>query len=305
MIKQELSLIDFITTYPYFFDCAVQYFDDTQQWGMAWHRPMDTADFKRLAELNSVGLGIYFSVNSMEKWYRDQKHVTRLNSWIVECDILSKEEQRKLIEKAPIRPSCIIESKKSYHIYYFIDGKVSIRNRKTVCKWLRDYYSWDNSVIDISRVLRLPDFHHCKDWKYMVKCVWLESSLHKESNMAVAFPYTAPVTKPVTKCKVTKKTTWWWVGIRDKASNTDNMYILSKISWTHLMSWENIDFKRNNNWTRQIIVNWKVTWCRITKDLMIGSKDWWWPTRIQWVLWYWVVNKTELYRWIKTNIDLF
>jgi len=32
---------------------------------------------------------------------------------------LSKEEQRELIDKAPIAPSCVIESNKSYHIYYF------------------------------------------------------------------------------------------------------------------------------------------------------------------------------------------
>jgi len=45
--------------------------------------------------------------------------VTHLNTWIVECDSLSKEEQRDLIDKSPIPPSCVIESNKSYHIYYF------------------------------------------------------------------------------------------------------------------------------------------------------------------------------------------
>jgi len=303
MKKQELGLIDFIITYPNFFDCAVQYFDDTQKWGMAWHKPMCDVDFNRLYDINSVGLGMYFSINSMKKWYRDQKHTISLNSWIAESDDISKEEQRELIEKAPIKPSCVIESKKSYHIYYFIDWKVSIRNRKTVCKWLRDYYSWDNSVIDISRVLRLPDFYHCKDWKYLVKCILLNNNKYTEQEMAVAFPYTAPIPK---KINIKKKKKWVWTNLWDKATNNvDNMFMLNEVGWTYLVSWENITFKRNNNWTHQIIVNWKATGCWITRNLMIGSKDWWWPTRVQRVLWYWIVSKKELYKWIKDHKDLF
>ena len=46
-------------------------------------------------------------------------HVTNINTWIVECDKLSKAEQMELINKSPIVPSLIIESNKSYHIYFF------------------------------------------------------------------------------------------------------------------------------------------------------------------------------------------
>jgi hypothetical protein len=52
---------------------------------------------------------------------RNKSSVTHLNTWIVESDSLSKELQLELISKAPIKPSCVIESSKSYHIYYFAE----------------------------------------------------------------------------------------------------------------------------------------------------------------------------------------
>jgi len=55
----------------------------------------------------------------MQKGTRSIKTTTHINTWIAECDELPKEEQMQLIEKAPIKPSCVIESKSSYHIYYF------------------------------------------------------------------------------------------------------------------------------------------------------------------------------------------
>jgi hypothetical protein len=58
-------------------------------------------------------IGRYF------KHFRDKDSVTNINAWVSESDTLSKEDQMKLIESAPLKPSMVIESNKSYHIYYF------------------------------------------------------------------------------------------------------------------------------------------------------------------------------------------
>ncbi len=58
-------------------------------------------------------IGRYF------KHFRDKDSVTNINARVSESDTLSKEDQMKLIESAPLKPSMVIESNKSYHIYYF------------------------------------------------------------------------------------------------------------------------------------------------------------------------------------------
>jgi len=59
---------------------------------------------------------------------RKKENVKKLNSRIIECDELSKDEQFNLIEKAPLKPSLIIESKKSLHLYYFCDETATFDN---------------------------------------------------------------------------------------------------------------------------------------------------------------------------------
>ena len=75
----------------------------------------------------------------MKPWSRDKEGVLEIKVWIVECDSLSKEEQKKLIDAAPIKPSLIIESKNSYHIYYFAEDGTK-ENYEQVCTGLGDYY---------------------------------------------------------------------------------------------------------------------------------------------------------------------
>lgn len=297
-------LSDFLMTYPNISNCAIQYFTDGNLKRKAWILHMSDVDLDKLRFLNSENMGIFFSVNSMEYGKRNQKSMTHLNAWIAECDDLNKEEQMALIESAPLEPSCVIESKNSYHIYYFCKDAKKI-NWKNICNWLADYYNWDRKIIDMSRVLRLPWFYHCKDShsRFLVECIHLKELYYTDKDMSLNFPYTRKKENVPTNKKQRRKNISW-DNIWEKLSSLSNYRMLLMLSWRPIVSCEAITFKNNWNGTRQIYIWDRPTSCRIDKNDMIWSYDHWWPTRIQWVMRYGKVTKSELLKWALSEINI-
>ena len=123
--------------YPNFKDCTIQLFDDTKQWRdlarkIDQHKFDDDKLEYGLEEYNKKWAWVFFSVNSMKPWERDKASVVSVNARACEVDDLSKEDQMKLIHVASLAPSLIIESNKSYHMYWFAkDWK--IENRTKIC----------------------------------------------------------------------------------------------------------------------------------------------------------------------------
>lgn len=293
---------DFIKTYPNFSDCAIQTFDDnstrkSKELAKIYHA--SDVDRKIVKQLNNNGAGVFFSVNSMKKWKRDKASVTHLNTWIVECDSLSKEEQRDLIEKAPITPSCVIESNKSYHIYYFA-SEAKIENWERVNRWLREYYHWDQAICsDTARVLRVPWTYHNKWEPYKITCLYCNDIKYTEQDMMWSFPYQEQIKekKEVKKTVVTKaRNVWELMGMQS------NRYMLDRVSRSKLVRWEDITYKPNSDGTDQIYVNSESTWAWIDRNDYIGSSSKWWPTRIQRCEYYWN-KKWDIAKWFTEFCD--
>lgn len=282
----RMEFKEFIKNYPNFNDCAIQTFDDDSKrksWELAKIFHASNVDWKLVKNLNVAGAGIFFSVNSMKVWKRDKSSVTNLNTWIVECDELSKEEQQKLIDKAPLKPSCIIESNKSYHIYYFAND-ATLENWERINRWLREYYHWDQAICsDTARVLRVPWTYHNKWEPYKITCKYCDNVLYKEDKMLSAFPYQEIVKekKEIKKNVVSKaRNLWELMGIQS------NRYMLDRVSRSKLVRGEDITYKPNADWTDQIFVNSESTGARIDHNDYIGSAKDWWPTWIQWCQYY-------------------
>lgn len=289
---------EFIKNYPNFLDCSIQTFDDRKtlsEWDMpyyAWHTSASSVDWNKVKHDNdNLRCWVFFSVNSMVQWQRSKNAVTNINSWIVECDVLSKDEQMSLIDSAPIRPSCIIESQKSYHIYYFaVDWDKETYEQ--IWRWLAKYYQWDIALCsDYARVLRLPWTKHNKWEPFVIKCLEMWWNKYTKEEMMKHFPYEKE------KKKSEKKTIKWEsTNIWDYMWSLWNKEMLWRISGSSLVWWEFIDFKKNSDWTEQIIVNWEATWARIDEANMIWSTKEWWPTWIQRCKYYWK-NSSTILKW--------
>ena len=295
--------------YPNFIDCTIQLFDDTKQW-KDLARKINQNKFSKeelerwLEHYNKEGAGVFFSINSMNPWERDKANVTHVNAWACEVDNLSKEDQMKLVSVAPLAPSLIIESSKSFHMYRFAkDG--TIENWTKVCRWLRNFFGWDPAIAsDISRVLRVPGYYHMKDAGHPFMCdiVDWNGEYYTEEEMLKAFPDTETLADKearAIKKEQQLKQAIWNDDTRDRIRAMDCKAMLEKISWTSLVWWDIISFKRNSNWTEQIFCNWKSTGCRIDTKGKIWSTDKGGPNRTNWIAWYGWVDWKEIYHWIK------
>lgn len=291
--------------YPRFGECTIQTFDDNKErkdQKLASKIINKEENYSKIDELNSKWAGIFFSVNPMIEGKRDKESVVWISSWICEIDWMDKELQKKLIDNCPLKPSMIIESSSSYHLYWFAkDWK--IENWASVCYGLRNYFDWDPAVVDISRVLRLPGYNHLKDETKPYKITILEIlwEIYSEEQMILAYPNQKSLSEIkqslIINDSQAKKDLWWdyyW----DRVKNMDTVSMLEEISWTPFVNNETISFHKNNNWTEQIMVNGKSTGCWIDKNGKIGSSAWWWPNWTNWVFWYGNCNWKELAQWI-------
>lgn len=302
----KLAIEAMFESYPRFSECTIQTFDDNKERKASYLAKLfeNKEDiYPSLEKLNSDGAGIFFSVNPMLPWKRDKSSVVGVSSWICEIDWIDKDLQKKLIDICPLKPNMILESKSSYHMYWFADDW-TIENWSVICNWLRNFFDWDPAIPnDISRVLRLPWYYHMKDANnpFLIDLLEFVPWKYTEKQMLDAYPNTKQVSEikqSVLQKEFIARDSLWWEYYWDRVKNMDTKTMLQEISGSEWVSWESIDFVKNNNGTEQIIVNGKSTGAWIDKNWKIGSTSGWWPNRTNWVFWYGKCDWKELARWI-------
>lgn len=293
--------------YPHFLDCSIQTFDDSKKWRdlariVDQHKFEEDVLCNALEKYNNMWAWIFFSVNSMQPWKRNKESVTHINAWICECDDFTKEEQLEKIKNCPLTPSLIVESNKSFHMYWFAEDWTK-ENWERICWWLCNYFGWDNKVIDISRVLRVPGFNHMKHEDAPFMCEITDGSweYYTEEQMFEAYPDTRSKAEKEDEQRRLEqhkkkmesiKSDGAWYNINSLDAET----MLYEISGSSMVNYETITVKR---W--QIYCNWKATSCWIDRNGLIGSSDEGWPTWVNWVLWYKVFDEKDLYQRVKEN----
>ena len=117
---------------------------------------------------NAMNRGVFFVVNYGGQ---DDHSIRRINAQFVEMDDDSFEEQEKRINAFPLPPSMIIRTRRSYHVYWFMDGSAAVENFRRVQKLLVNHFRGDPMCVNESRVMRLPGFYHCKENPVKVECM--------------------------------------------------------------------------------------------------------------------------------------
>jgi putative DNA primase/helicase len=136
--------------------------------------PVVTAKFAdiegQLREHNSHNRGIFFIPNGGGN---TDKEINKINAQFVERDTGTFEEQWALINSFPLRPSFVVQTKKSLHTYWLIRNG-SVDKFRPIQKRLVAHFGGDPACVNESRCLRLPGFNHCKGEPVEVKCVLYE-----------------------------------------------------------------------------------------------------------------------------------
>lgn len=290
--------MNFSEIYPNFNRCLYQTYDDAKLGreyltSKIWNYVVWSE--QKLKEINEKWWSICFSVNGFKTNKRTLENLSHINAWICECDSISKEFQKQLIMLCPIKPTLVIESKNSYHLYWYAKD-ATIENWKKICNWLCNFFYWDHQIVDFTRVLRLPWYYHKKDQSdpFLVEIVEYTGEYYTEEEMLKAYPDHRSNND---KKQELKKIEYEWSqdSIRHVVSKFDNMMMLQMLSKSEFMP-DEITFHKNSDWTHQIYSNWISTWNRIDKNGMIWSRLWWWPTWVQWISWYWWIDWKSLYK---------
>lgn len=295
-----------INDYPNFLECSIQTFNDQDKEDKSQSRilPMTMENLEKCVKLQwMLPYGIFFSVNPMESWKRNRESVKKIQTWICDIDTGTKEEQLELINKAPLKPSLVVESNHWFHLYYLADKDLTEEEFEKWNLGLKEYYNWDIKVCkDTARVLRIPWYYHMKWDKYMVNYRQDLSSKERYSVEQITKAYPYEEEKPKYEVK-SFRTHYKANDIFDRLYNLDQMDLLSEFSWSSWVRWDTFDFKRNSNWEYQIWVNGVSTSSWIDAEHKIWSLDKWWPTIVQWVEWYYKgwVDKHELLEEIKAR----
>jgi hypothetical protein len=171
-----------------------QTFDDSGKGRKELVRIFPMSDYEKnkdlLCEINRAGGGIFFTPNPCNGGRREE-NITSIDWIYVDIDDMSKEEMRKLIKTSPIIPNIIVESKRSYHLYWRVT--CTKEEFSTIIHGLIDYFHGDKAITSINEVLRLPDFFHMKDPQNPVEIKCIFQKLSKPipaSEMLSAYPYT-------------------------------------------------------------------------------------------------------------------
>jgi DNA-directed RNA polymerase subunit N (RpoN/RPB10) len=118
--------------------------------------PQETHLKEELSQDNKTR-GLYFVVNAGGN--KDEE-INRFNAFFAENDDLTIEEQHEALDNCPIQPSIRIETKKSIHAYWLINGQCVESEWREIQARLIEYFNGDRSIKNPSRTMRLPYFNH-------------------------------------------------------------------------------------------------------------------------------------------------
>ena len=119
----------------------------------------------KLIELNKMGCGVYVAVNEVKPNERRlAENVTRIRAFFMDKD------DGPLTMKPKLEPTMIVNGARGPHYYYLLDQPIEVKSYNNTLfsetqKRMAKYFSSDEAISDLPRVMRLPGFYHMKDPK--------------------------------------------------------------------------------------------------------------------------------------------
>lgn len=136
--------------------------------------------YEQLLQYNQNGYGVFVCINAMDGLGRNLANVDHIRTHIVDMDNpMSSQANYQAAIASNFPPHFATEtSAGKYHLYWLVEPYQGNDFYSTQQRKLRQLYDGDKSVIDASRVLRVPGFYHLKDPSnpFLVHC-WSVSDI--------------------------------------------------------------------------------------------------------------------------------
>ena len=121
--------------------------------------------FNELAELNSKGAGVYFTVNQTNGLGRTTKNIHKIRSVFIDLD------GTPLPEKFNVIPSLVVNtSPNKYHCYWLVKD-MPLETFTLYQQALAAKFNSDPVVKDLPRIMRVAGFYHQKKKPYPTKII--------------------------------------------------------------------------------------------------------------------------------------
>lgn len=128
--------------------------------------------YQTLQQFNSQGWGVFACINAMDGQGQSLQNVAAIRTHVVDLDdVLTSQDsyQRALASNMP--PHFAVQSSTGkFHLYWLTQQYVGNDFYTTQQRKLAQLYNGDPSIVDATRVLRVPGFYHCKNEPQMVHC---------------------------------------------------------------------------------------------------------------------------------------
>ena len=238
---------------------------------------------------NVRGWGVFHVVNEFDG-RRRISNLRRIRSWITEIDG-DKDAARERLERSPLVPSRVIESKNGFHAYWDAKPDANPKHYKTITTALAERFGGDMNARDLARILRTPGFKHQKDPHdpFLVQQVHRWEVTYTERQMAWAFgvefedeqPEPKPKPRPLRFPTSDDGDDFW-----TRAVGIDARIGLERLSGHWLVGGETIELKPAPRGRHNIRCDGKGTSCFVDADGKIGSADGGGPSIVRWCAWY-------------------
>jgi hypothetical protein len=191
----------FLQNFP---NCVIQTFPDNKDC-KDYAKVFFEYNEQELKAFNERGNGVYFSPNGFKE-ARKKENLTNLNAVYADLD-LAKEGQEVDIKTLKIKlwqellshvpPSFIIDTKNGLQPIWLIEADVSQTELhkkviKGIIEWSKQFGCAGDAVHDCTRVLRLPNFNHCKGEPYLCRAKKTSEYVYTLEDLEKYFPYTEP-----------------------------------------------------------------------------------------------------------------
>ena len=138
---------------------------------------------------NERGHGIFWTVNEFSG-PRKVENLSRIRAWAIDIDDGTKEEQEERIQRSPLVPSLVVESKNGYHVYWSAADGTAENWHAIVTDRLVPFFGADPRARDIARILRATGYAHMKNpaAPFIVRPVHRWKVAYTEAQMLRALP---------------------------------------------------------------------------------------------------------------------
>ncbi|MFN3453468.1 MAG: hypothetical protein ACK41T_00810 [Pseudobdellovibrio sp.] len=251
-------------------------------------KTLDLYNDVEISDYNRKGYGVFALANEGNGFKDVDIH--KVNSWFVDIDfkISPKLNIEIVFDSLPLIPSCIIDTKNGFHIYFMAkDGNLS--NFKIIQRNLvKLIHGSDPQVINLSRIMRVPDFCHMKNANepYLVSKIFESDVSYYEKQLLDLIDFEddeeeliSEKTKTLISSKPNKE------NIFDFIRHYDSKIILERLSGTSAVGYKNYKFlKRGMHYN--IIVDGKDSGCFINHNGNVIGNDGYRGGAVEWLTWY-------------------